>query len=122
MVVNLQHEISGRFGRSGLFDRAMFRRPTQYDLYMRIGPRVFHGCIYRKALTVASVTVEQGARRKGVFTSMVGEIETAAVSLECDAVLVENIMNPVVKYVLEQRRYRATFDGANLNMLLEVSQ
>lgn len=122
MVVNLHQEIRTRFDKSRVFDRAMFRCPYSYELYLRIGPRVFVDRIYRKALTLASVTVEQGARRRGVFTGMLREIESAAASLECDAVLVENIGNPIVQHVLERRRYRTNFDGGSLNMLLEVSE
>lgn len=102
IVSSLKHEISGRFRSSGLYDRSMFRQPKLYELYMRIGSRVFQSCVYRRALTLASVTVEQAARRKGVFTAMVGRSQPSRLS-EIPS-FVENIMNPVVKYVLEQRR------------------
>lgn len=80
------------------------------SLYVRVGPRFVKGAVGR-AITVASVEVDEEVQRQGRLTSLMGFVEEFATQEQMDFVVVESIMNPVMVGFLRRRGYEQIGEG-----------
>lgn len=84
--------------------RSHFNLDAYGYVYLRLALRTIDG-IGIRTLDLADVDVHEEARRNRIFTHALDVIELAAELLECDAVYVQSIVNPIVARTLEKRGY-----------------
>lgn len=95
--------------KQGLWSSGWFASPSM-EVFVRAGDQYNRALGIHKSVVIANVHVYQKERRKGVFKTFLDEVETLAITLNCQSVRVECVGNELLRdyllrvgYIIEDR-------------------